>query len=150
MKEHNRKLYDAFMKKNGNSPIVFTSRYSDVKEILAQYNNVSYIPDFPYELRNRNNYVLFADRDNGMIVALDIAGYIKHSDNPLYNKEAAEKEAVAILADRKLCPKPMRKYLIENKLIPDAMLNPVYGEQLAKDLVQNNMNFLSQFILADS
>lgn len=150
LKEHNRKLYDAFMKKNGNIPIVFTSRYSDIKEILAQYNNVSYIPDFPYELRSRNNYVLFADRDKGMIVALDIAGYIKHPDNPFYNKAAAEKEAVAILADRKLCPKPMRRYLIENKLIPDAMLNPVHGVQLAKDLIQNNMSFLGQFILADS
>lgn len=142
--------YDDFMKTNGNCPIAFTSSYKEAKEILRKYNQVAFIPDFPADFRSEKNYVLYAERDKGMVVALNIAEYIKHPDNPFYNKEAAENEALAILAVSRLCPKEMRTYLIENKLIPDAMLNLARGVKIAKDLVQKNMSFLSNFILGES
>ncbi|MGL4331890.1 MAG: DUF3843 family protein [Bacteroidales bacterium] len=147
--KHNNMLYDAFMKVNKKSPIVFTSCYHDAKEIMKQYYKVNDLPEYPSEFRNQENYVLYADRDKGMEIAMNIAAYIKHKNNPIYDKKEAAENALCIVRDRYSCPREMSKYLIENKMVPDAMLNPIYGKNRATALVQDNIRFLSNFMLGD-
>ena len=55
-----------------------------------------------------------------------------------------------LIMDHDLATSEMRQYIIDNNLIPDAAMQSVESEKAGKELFQNNMRFLNDYMSRDS
>lgn len=87
--------------------------------------------------------VFIAPEDSDLCIAMGAAQVIKHPDNPYYNQEKAKEDAIMFF-NPDAVPDVMARYIVENRLIPDAALNSLQGEEHGRALVQDNIDFLAR------
>lgn len=81
--------------------------------------------------------------DSDLCFSMGASQVIKHPDNPYYDQEKAKKDAIMVFNPDAM-PDVMARYVIENRLIPDATLNSPQSEDLGRTLVQDNLDFLAR------
>ena len=73
---------------------------------------------------------------------MDCAEYIKHKDNPMYDREKAKTNFFIANIDQ--VPGEFVRYIISNNMMPDFALNSTKGYAHAKKQTQGNLDFLAR------
>lgn len=117
------KFYKAFHKASGGSDIIFCNNYKELEDFLSHKMGwgetaEGHLPD----LKECSNFVLYATPENGLLIAHDIAQYISHPLNTLYNSIEAKQNAHTLITEQGTCPIDLVKYLFTTNIVPDATL----------------------------
>ena len=73
---------------------------------------------------------------------MDCAEYVKHKNNPMYNREKAKSHF--LISDIEQVPGEFIRYAIANNLMPDFALNSNRGYAHGRQLAQDNLDFLAR------
>lgn len=143
----NHKYFDALTRATGGKNIAFCDSYEALEKFLSEKMEwgVSEGGHLP-QMKDFSDFVLFADPEKGLIVAHDIAAFIQHPDNPLYNGEIARREAHRLVMEQGVCPIDLLKYLFAHGMLPDAAY-PTGAKGGA--LMQSDWDFFARLYLQD-
>ena len=147
VKAENKETYELMLKANDNSPIAYIGEASDLQEFLGKVFADLPQQKLPKDVNEDACFVVYATPEIGITFVPQLARMLKSSDNPFYDEAFAENNAMSVIASKGYCGKELLHYIIENKMLPDAMLNPIHGKEAAKALVQTNMDFIARFFL---
>ena len=139
------KYYKALKRATGGKEIAFFATYPDLEDFLSGKLGWERPEEgiFP-QMKDFSDFVVYATPEKGMMIAHDIAQYVKHPDNPCYDAEKATAEAHRILMEPAACPVDLVKYLFGNGLVPDAAYPA--GKDSNK-LMHENWDFLARMYL---
>lgn len=117
------KFYKQLHEATGGKDIAFIDSYDALEAFLSDdmkwgQNADGHLP----HLRSADNFVVFGNRTKGILIAQNVAEYIKHPDNPAYNAEEARKNGYQLLTTRGAMPIDLLKHAIANGMMPDMRL----------------------------
>ena len=140
-------VYATFMKASQNEPLMYIQSYEALKEFFInglkwEDNDDNMMPD----LKDFQNFVLYAN-PKGMLIAPDIAAYVKDERNPMYNAEEAAKNALDLFTVQGSCPVDLLRYLEESNRLPDAQIESAKGAEHGKGLLHDNWDFIARCFL---
>ena len=140
------RFYKQLVEATGGSRIAFIDGYDALEQFVGERmgwgkSATGHLPG----MKRFGNFVLLGNRQRGLLIAHDVAQYIKHPDNPMYDPQAARSEAHRIVTERGVAPIDLVKYLFENNLVPDARLPFEKGEECS--LLHENWDFLARLYL---
>jgi len=140
-------VYTIFTEASQGEPLMYFSSYEDLKEFFInglkwEDNDDNMMPD----LKAFQNFVLYAN-PKGMLIAPDIAEYVKDERNPMYNAEKAAEVALDLFTVQGQCPVDLLKYLENSGRLPDAQIKSELGEEHGKALLHNNWDFIARLFL---
>jgi hypothetical protein len=147
-KDHILFTYKEIMKYTQNKTLAYFANYDDYigfwKKVFPDTANFDEFEKDNF-LKNETNILLFADPKNRIMLFPGIAAWIKSPDNKLYNKEEASKSAISILIGNTYTPLSLISHLIENDMLPDAIINSLQGPERGRELVRDNQWFIVRF-----
>ena len=132
-----------FLKATKNKPICY---FKNEKDVVAFFNTAFALKEKTKtnHFEGRENFLSFAEHENGIVTIENIAMYVKEKDNPCYDKERAENSGLSLIAVYELS-RELIEYLIKNNLIPDLYMNSMQGKEHGRKLVQDNLDFMFRF-----
>lgn len=140
------KFYKSLVKATKGEPIAFCKDYEELNKFLSDKmewgtpDEGGHLP----QLKDSANFILFATPDKGLLIAHDIAQFVKHPNNPYYNQESAANEAHNMVMKTEVCPVDLVKYLFEKGYVPDAAFPTGHNGQA---LLHDNWDFLARLYL---
>lgn len=142
---HPHRYYQALTAATGGEPIAFCAGYAELEDFLSSKlgwgeNPEGHLP----QLKQYRDFVLYADSGKGLLVAHDIASFIKHPKNPLYDAALAAENAYRLVMEPALCPVDLLKYLFRNELVPDACYP---SGKKGRELLQTDWDFFARMYL---
>lgn len=145
--QETHKYYKALKRAAGGKEIAFFATYGDLDDFLVGRLGWNRQEEgiFP-QMKDFSDFVVFATPEKGMMIVHDVACYIKHPDNPLYDAEKSAAEAYRLLMEPAVCPVDLLRYLFEKGLVPDAAYPS--GKD-AKKLLHDNWDFIARMYLRD-
>ncbi len=140
------RFYTQLIKATGGSRIAFIDGYESLERFVGEQmgwgkSATGHLPG----MKRFGNFVLLGNPQKGMLIAHDVAQYIKHPDNPMYDPEVARSEAHRIVTERGVAPIDLVKYLFDNNLVPDARLP--FERNAEQSLLHENWDFLARLYL---
>lgn len=140
-------VYDTFMKASNGESLMFIPSYDALKEFFInglkwEDNEDNMMPD----LKDMQNFVLHVN-PKGMLIAPNIAEYVKDARNPMYNAEEARKNALDLFTVQGACPADLLRFLEESNRLPDAGFISKKGEEYGKKVFHENWDFISRLFL---
>lgn len=138
------RFYTSFTNATGGKTIHFCPSYESLEQFLTNDMQWGAEPNghFP-QLKDYSGFVLYASQEKGLLIAPEVAQYIKHPDNPSYDADKARNEAHELITVQGRCPIDLVKYLFANNLVPDATLP---WDNSGKALL-DNWDFLARLYL---
>ena len=144
----------------GGKEIAFINSYDALEAFLSDQmgwgpSAEGHLPS----LREADNFVILGNRAKGILIAPNVAQYLAHPDNPLYDPAVAAAEAHTLVTTPGRVPFDLLRYAFANGMLPDARLphdtltphhgsNPTAGrESTAGSLLHSNWDFLSRLYL---
>lgn len=117
------KDYAALCEAMGGDQLKFFGNYEDLNSFLN--NEIKWRQnkdEYSLELKNSDNYVLFADKTKGLMITPNVAQFIKHPNNPLYDEAKAMGKGASMILQKGMTPIALLRHLFENDLVPDIRL----------------------------
>lgn len=142
--EKPHKYYEAMLAATGGRRIAFFDSYDALENFLSDEMGwgraaEGHLPS----LREFDNFVVLANPIKGILIAHDVAQYIAHPDNPLYDAAIAAAEAHLLATEPGRVPIDLLKYLFTNNLLPDARL----PHDATGTLLHKNWDFFARLYL---
>lgn len=94
--------------------------------------------------------LLTAIPHKGLIILFELLECIKDPDNPFYDPEKAEKEAIALYMVPGIYPYEIVCYLKECNMLPDAGLESTKGKEYGQQFLNEHWDFLTRYFLKQS
>jgi len=140
-------VYTIFTEASQGESLMYFSSYDDLKEFFInglkwEDNDDNMMPD----LKAFQNFILYAN-PKGMLIAPDIAEYVKDERNPMYNEEKAIEGALDLFTVQEQCPVDLLKYLENSGRLPDAQIKSELGQEHGKKLLHENWDFIARLFL---
>ncbi len=148
MKE-NLNAYDKMIKDNEGHRMLYFKNGKEMRDYLKGYYTETKGFSWPEGYESWSNVAVYIGKDSDLSICTGMACCIKDKQNPLYNAEAADDEALSLLTNSELTSREMIHYMLENKLLPDARINSIYGKKRGKELVQENIDFIVRYMRRD-
>lgn len=146
------KDYASFLTANNSNDLAYLGSYDALKSFLVDSlgwadNEDETLPT----LKENENFVLYVNKEKGLLIAPDICTLVKDPANPYYNAEEAAEEAMMLYFVPGLCPIDLLRRLERDNLIPDAAFQPVENasKEEAKALLDDNKDFFARYFLTD-
>lgn len=138
------KYYTAMLQATGGKEIAFIGSYDALEAFLSDgmgwgVSSEGHLPS----LRDADNFVILANREKGILIAPDVAQFLSHPDNPLYDSIAAAHEAHSLVTTPGRVPIDLLKYAFVNGMLPDARL----PHDKTGTLLHDNWDFLARLYL---
>ena len=138
------KYYTALLQATGGKEIAFINSYDALETFLSEQmgwgpSAEGHLP----ALRHADNFVILGNPEKGILIAPDVAQYLSHPDNPLYDATAAAAEAHTLVTTPGRVPHDLLKYAFANGMLPDARL----PHDKQGTLLHPNWDFLSRLYL---
>ena len=138
------KYYTALLQATGGKEIAFINSYDALETFLSEQmgwgpSAEGHLP----ALRHADNFVILGNPEKGILIAPDVAQYLSHPDNPLYDATAAAAEAHTLVTTPGRVPHDLLKYAFANGMLPDARL----PHDKQGTLLHTNWDFLSRLYL---
>jgi hypothetical protein len=132
------KFYAALTHATGGIPIAFCDSYEALEDFVSNAlgwgtNKEGHLP----QMKKFSNFVLYADPKKGLLIAHDVAQFIKHPDNPAYDAEKAKTAGHSMLTRQGVCPIDLVKYVFENGYAPDVRM-PFESDDTGKSSILND------------
>lgn len=146
VQEGEHRFYRQLISATDGSRIAFVKGYEGLERFVSERmgwgkSENGHLPG----MKHFDNFVLLGNPRRGLLIAHDVAQYINHPDNPMYDAETAKREAHRIITERGVAPIDLIKYLFENDLLPDARLPFEMGCE--RSLLHENWDFLARLYL---
>lgn len=142
----NTKLLEA----TNNYPLAYFKNEEELNIWLSKAFGINRTNNNTSQLKGKEGIAIFIEPGKSLAVIPEVAFFIKDERNPYYNREKAKDQgAISILVGAYPCSSEMVRFLIERNMLPDAMINSLYGEKRGQELVQNSMEFMARFFRLD-
>lgn len=145
-------VYKHFLSVNDDRPLAFFDTYDGMNAFFTEKMKWPANDAMAKQLASNKNFTLFAEEDKGIIIAVNIAEYIKSDNNPLYNQAEAQNKALLLFINKGLCPIDLLEYLEDNEMIPDANFltdGKAHNVEKGKALLQSNWDFIARMFLQE-
>ena len=141
--------FDGYINQHGGKRLFFfedRDAYAQwLKKDLHMKNvddtNMSVIPD-------EQPLTAYIETSGNMIICFNTEA-IKHPDNKFYNPLEGREYGLDTFIDPDSCSPEFAKFLIENNLLPDALINDSQGMEHGRQLLQENIEFFARCIRRD-
>lgn len=113
--------FDRLVKATGGEPVIFIDGYKSLNSFLIDYLGWKAGEEHLVQLKDCQDFVLMANPEKGLLVAVDICKCIKAPSNRLYEPSYASEHAIDLLTVRGRCPHDLLAYICEKGWLPDAV-----------------------------
>ena len=142
-KKEVHKFYQLFKEATGGETIKFFDSYENLNRFLITGLGWTEGEEHLPQLKGATDYILKVDEKRGMLLARGVAKCIKAPNNPLYDKDFAQKNAIKMLTVRGFCPADLTKHCLKEGWLPDA----VFPGTDDHSLVEKNADFIMRCYL---
>ena len=101
----------------------------------------------PGNLKGKKLALYATPQEGAQIMSLDLE-FIKDPNNPFYNKEKAEKQALSYFIV-KHCSIYMLKLMMEKGMLADAQTKSLKSRERGKAIIQENWEFLARYFIKE-
>ncbi|MDR0939613.1 MAG: DUF3843 family protein [Mediterranea sp.] len=147
-KEKIAKTYRGLMDSNGGHPLVYFADYAEMEGWFGKHPELTLQEDSLEEFGKDTRFAMFIDEEAAMMIVPGAARWIKDERNPYYDAEWAANAALRLFLEPDKFSREMRRYLVENRMIPDANISEYDGEK-GRRLTQDNLDFLARFFFKE-
>ena len=145
-KTNEKAAFPDFIKASGGKSFVFCQSQEEISDFLLNkmdYNLKEGL-DIP-RINTENGAMLMADPHTGLHIQFKLCECIKSPDNPYYNKEEAEKNAIMFIVNPDVIPYQLSCILQDEGMLPDAYLNSLQGKEYGQEFIRKNAHFLTDY-----
>lgn len=114
------KYYEAFTRFTQGRDIMYFDSYEKLNRFFIEALGWSSDEEHLSHVKGQHDYTLMVDKTKGMLMAVNVARCIASKNNPLYDKEFADKNAFSLLVVRGLCPGDLLRRIFKENWLPDA------------------------------
>ena len=140
------KFYLQFTRATEGKDIAFFNDYQHLSQFLSEEMQWDDEPQRAFSsLPADTNFVIMASPQHGILIAPDVAQFICHPDNPLYNEQEAARSGHTLLTVAGRCPVDLVKYIFAHGLAPQWRLPYDTKASLDESILHQNHDFLLQF-----
>lgn len=139
-------VFRDFMRASGGKFFVFRKSQEEVEDFLfnkMEYNKASEV-EMP-QIDATEGVVIMASPYSGLHIQFRLCECIKSPGNPFYNREKAEENALALIANPDVMPYALSCVLQDKGMLPDACLNSLKGKEYGKEFLHKNAGFLTDY-----
>ena len=145
-KTNEKAAFHDFIKASGEKSFVFCQSQEEISDFLLNkmdYNLKEGL-DIP-RINTENGAMLMADPHTGLHIQFKLCECIKSPDNPNYNKEEAEKNAIMFIVNPDIIPYQLSCILQDEGMLPDAYLNSLQRKEYGQEFIRKNAHFLTDY-----
>ena len=145
-KTNEKAAFHDFIKASGGKSFVFCQSQEEISDFLLNkmdYNLKEGL-DIP-RINTENGAMLMANPHTGLHIQFKLCEYIKSPDNPNYNKEEAEKNAIMFIVNPDIIPYQLSCILQDEGMLPDAYLNSLQRKEYGQEFIRKNAHFLTDY-----
>ena len=145
-KTNEKATFHDFIKASGGKSFVFCQSQEEISDFLLNkmdYNLKEGL-DIP-RINTENGAMLMADPHTGLHIQFKLCECIKSPDNPNYNKEEAEKNAIMFIVNPDIIPYQLSCILQDEGMLPDAYLNSLQRKEYGQEFIRKNAHFLTDY-----
>ena len=145
-KTNEKAAFHDFIKASGGKSFVFCQSQEEISDFLLNkmdYNLKEGL-DIP-RINTENGAMLMANPHTGLHIQFKLCECIKSPDNPNYNKEEAEKNAIMFIVNPDIIPYQLSCTLQDEGMLPDAYLNSLQGKEYGQEFIRKNAHFLTDY-----
>ena len=145
-KTNEKAAFHDFIKASGGKSFVFCQSQEEISDFLLNkmdYNLKEGL-DIP-RINTENGAMLMANPHTGLHIQFKLCECIKSPDNPYYNKEEAEKNAIMFIVNPDVIPYQLSCILQDEGMLPDAYLNSLQGKEYGQEFIRKNAHFLTDY-----
>ena len=145
-KTNEKAAFHDFIKASGEKSFVFCQSQEEISDFLLNkmdYNLKEGL-DIP-RINTENGAMLMANPHTGLHIQFKLCECIKSPDNPYYNKEEAEKNAIMFIVNPDVIPYQLSCILQDEGMLPDAYLNSLQGKEYGQEFIRKNAHFLTDY-----
>ena len=145
-KTNEKAAFHDFIKASGGKAFVFCQSQEEISDFLLNkmdYNLKEGL-DIP-RINTENGAMLMANPHTGLHIQFKLCECIKSPDNPNYNKEEAEKNAIMFIVNPDIIPYQLSCILQDEGMLPDAYLNSLQRKEYGQEFIRKNAHFLTDY-----
>ena len=145
-KTNEKAAFHDFIKASGGKSFVFCQSQEEISDFLLNkmdYNLKEGL-DIP-RINTENGAMLMANPHTGLHIQFKLCECIKSPDNPYYNKEEAEKNAIMFIVNPDVIPYQLSCILQDEGMLPDAYLNSLQRKEYGQEFIRKNAHFLTDY-----
>lgn len=139
-------VFRDFMRASGGKFFVFCKSREEVEDFLfnkMEYNKASEV-EMP-QIDATEGVVIMASPYSGLHIQFRLCECIKSPGNPFYNREKAEENALALIANPDVIPYALSCVLQDKGMLPDACLNSLKGREYGKEFLHKHAGFITDY-----
>lgn len=141
--------YDDYIERHGGKRILFIEDRKAYMQWLKKDLKMKNVDALDINMLPEDQpLAVYFEPSGDMSISFD-AEAIKHPDNKYYDKLIAQEDGLNIFIDPDSCSPAFAKFLLENNLLPDALLNDARGLNYGRALLQENIEFIARCIRRD-
>ena len=145
-KTNEKAAFHDFIKVSGGKSFVFCQSQEEISDFLL--NKMGYglkeALDIP-RIHTETGAMLMANPHTGLHIQFKLCECIKSPDNPNYNKEEAEKNAIMFIVNPNIIPYQLSCILQDEGMLPDAYLNSLQRKEYGQEFIRKNAHFLTDY-----
>ena len=145
-KTNEKAAFHDFIKASGGKSFVFCQSQEEISDFLL--NKMGYglkeALDIP-RIHTETGAMLMANPHTGLHIQFKLCECIKSPDNPNYNKEEAEKNAIMFIVNPDIIPYQLSCILQDEGMLPDAYLNSLQRKEYGQEFIRKNAHFLTDY-----
>ena len=145
-KTNEKATFHDFIKASGGKSFVFCQSQEEISDFLLNKMGYGLKEDLDIpRIHTETGAMLMANSHTGLHIQFKLCECIKSPDNPYYNKEEAEKNAIMFIVNPDVIPYQLSCILQDEGMLPDAYLNSLQGKEYGQEFIRKNAHFLTDY-----
>ena len=145
-KTNEKAAFHDFIKASGGKSFVFCQSQEEISDFLLNKMGYGLKEDLDIpRIHTETGAMLMANSHTGLHIQFKLCECIKSPDNPNYNKEEAEKNAIMFIVNPDIIPYQLSCILQDEGMLPDAYLNSLQGKEYGQEFIRKNAHFLTDY-----
>ena len=145
-KTNEKATFHDFIKASGGKSFVFCQSQEEISDFLLNKMGYGLKEDLDIpRIHTETGAMLMANPHTGLHIQFKLCECIKSPDNPYYNKEEAEKNAIMFIVNPDVIPYQLSCILQDEGMLPDAYLNSLQGKEYGQEFIRKNAHFLTDY-----
>ena len=145
-KTNEKATFHDFIKASGGKSFVFCQSQEEISDFLLNKMEYGLKEDLDIpRIHTETGAMLMANPHTGLHIQFKLCECIKSPDNPNYNKEEAEKNAIMFIVNPDIIPYQLSCTLQDEGMLPDAYLNSLQGKEYGQEFIRKNAHFLTDY-----
>ncbi len=145
-KTNEKAAFHDFIKASGGKSFVFCQSQEEISDFLLNKMDYDLKEDLDIpRIHTENGAMLMANPHTGLHIQFKLCECIKSPDNPNYNKEEAEKNAIMFIVNPDIIPYQLSCILQDEGMLPDAYLNSLQRKEYGQEFIRKNAHFLTDY-----